>query len=154
MSRRTHSRTMRGARRFQRRRGATLLDVALGSMLLSLLLIPSMHLVGESRATRARLKLRDTILFEAETAMEQSKTSLSRTGFFRRAHRSGIQQRANLRLTDGPRLRRRVQMSPDTTIAGESLVNIVVHVWDDRNRNWRIDENEMHETLRSQWAAP
>ena len=137
-----------------RRNGATLLDVALGSMLLSLLLIPALHLIGESRASRARLKLRDTILFEAETAMEKAKISLSQPGYFRRAHRSGIQRRANIRLSDGPRLRRRVRMSADPTMTDEQLVNVVVSVWQDSNRNWRMDDNEPSETLRSQWAAP
>ncbi|MEM1070584.1 MAG: hypothetical protein AAGI63_16900 [Planctomycetota bacterium] len=136
------------------RLGATLLDVALGSMLLSTLLIPAVHLIGESYAARARLKTRDTILFEAEAAMERAKMSLSRTGYFRRAHRSGIQQRANIRLTDGPRLRRRTRMTADPTMTDEQLVNVVVEVWQDDNRNWRIDLGEPNETLRTQWAAP
>lgn len=135
------------------RSGATLLDVALGSMLLSLLLVPSLHLIGESRASRSRLRLRDTILFEAETAMEKYKTALSRPGYFRRAHRSGIQRRANLRLTDGPRLRQRVQMFADPSMTDQPLVTIVVSVWQDTNRNWRVDDGEPSETLRSQWAG-
>ena len=60
-----------------RRRGATLLDVAAGSMLLAVMLIPSAHLISQSQSCNARLAIRQTMLFEAENQLEATKIALS-----------------------------------------------------------------------------
>jgi hypothetical protein len=136
------------------RRGATLLDVALGSMLLSLLLIPAVKLIGESRSSRARLQLRDTILFEAENLVERTKISHSESSVFDAAYRSGSDTQAILRPANSPPLRQRVRVSADQTIKNEPLVEILVDVWQDVNGNRRMDAEEPAESLRTQWSAP
>lgn len=136
------------------RRGATLLDVAIGSMLLALLLIPSVKLIGESRASRARLKIRDAVVFEAEQLVERTKISLSEPSEFDSAYNSGTDTQGDIWIGDGPRLRRRVRVGPDPTFKQERLVTIIVDVWHDENRNRVMDANEIGETLRTQWAAP
>ncbi|MEE2938441.1 MAG: hypothetical protein VYA84_20830 [Planctomycetota bacterium] len=51
-------------------------------MLLPLLLIPTVKLMSESRASKILLKLRDTILFDVETLIDQTKISLVDATFF------------------------------------------------------------------------
>lgn len=137
-----------------RRCGASLLDVSLGAMLLALLLIPVVNLMGESRASKVRLKLRDAILFEAETLIEQTKISLSDATFFDAAYKSDQDDQANLSLPDGPQLRQRIRIAADDTMNDERLVNVVVDVWLDKDQDRQMDSSEIGETLRTQWSAP
>ena len=62
--------------------GTSLLDILIGAMLLPLLLIPTVKLMSESRASKILLKLRDTILFDVETLIDQTKISLVDATFF------------------------------------------------------------------------
>jgi len=140
--------------RGRQRRAATLLDVAIGSMLLALLLIPSVKLIGESRASRTRLKMRDAILFEADQLVERTKISLSEPAAFDSAYARGTDTQGNIWIGDGPRLRRRTRVAADPTMKKERLVTIIVDVWFDENRNRRMDATEQSETLRTQWSAP
>lgn len=138
----------------EHRSGASLLDVSIGAMLLALLLIPTVKLMGESRASKMRLKLRDAILFEAETLIEQTKISLADATFFDGAYKSGVDDLGTLSLVDGPLLRQRIRIEADDTITDERLVNVVVDVWRDQDQDGQIDSSEIAETLRTQWSAP
>ncbi|MDG2222610.1 MAG: hypothetical protein P8L85_14620 [Rubripirellula sp.] len=130
------------------------MDVSLGAMLLALLLIPAVKLMGESRASKMRLRLRDAILFEAETLLEQTKISLADSAFFDAAYKADKDDSANLSLVDGPLLRQRIRIEADDTMADERLVNVVVNVWRDQDLDGQMDAAEIGETLRTQWSAP
>lgn len=138
----------------RQRQGATLLDVAIGSMLLALLLIPSVRLIGESQSSRTRLHLRDAILFEAENAVERAKIALSETAAFDDAYLRGSTQQTTVQLADGPLLQQQVRVTADPTMNKEPLLNITVDLWQDANGNSKMDTTEIGESLRTQWASP
>ena len=141
-------------RRRSARNGATLIDVATGSMLLAVLLIPSMRLISDSQSSTRRLHNRDIILFEAEQLIESSKVSLAEPVVFNAAFASPTDTTGRIPVTDGPDLTRRLRVAADRTIPTARLLNITVDVWVDSNGNLRMDADELSETLRTQWAAP
>lgn len=136
------------------RRGATLIDVATGSMLLAVLLIPSVHLITESQSSQRRLAKRDIIDFEAEKLIESTKVALSDTAAFNAALASSVDVTGALTVSDGPDLTSRVRVSADTSASPAQLLTIVVDVWHDSNGNNLMDSGETGESLRTQWAAP
>ncbi len=140
--------------RRSRRAGATLIDVATGSMLLAVLLIPSIHLIGESRSVHRRLVNRDTMLFEAQQLVERTKVSLSEQAAFDAAFAMPVDVRGSIPVVDGPDLTSRVRLSADSGLPTARLLSIVVDVWYDSNRDSQLDANETSETLRTQWASP
>lgn len=137
-----------------RRHGATLIDVATGSMLLAVLLIPSIHLISESRSSQRRLQNRDIINFEADQLMDATRVALSDTAAFDAAMASPIDTSRAIVVTDGPDLTGRVRAGADATLSPARLLTIIVDVWHDANRDGRISTGEPSETLRTQWAAP
>ncbi len=136
------------------RRGATLLDVAVGSMLLAVLLIPSIHLVGESRSSQRRLDRRETILFEAQELLEATKVSLSESADFDAAYQNPVDTTGTINVTDGPDLTSRVRIAADPSVAGAEIVTIIVELWDDFDGDSIRDADEPSQSLRTQWAAP
>ena len=136
------------------RRGATLIDVAAGSMLLAVLLIPSMRLISDSQSSSRRLHNRDTVLYEAEQLIEASKMALAETAAFNAAWSSPSDTTGRISVSDGPDLTSRLRISADTTMPTARLLNITVDVWIDSNGNLRLDANELSESLRTQWASP
>lgn len=138
----------------RRRRGATLIDVAIGSMLLSLLLIPVVKMIGQSQTMTARLNDRDAMLFEAEQIVETSKLKLADPSEFDRAYNSSIDDITKVVSPSGKVYLAQLQVYPDKTMPSSPLASVDVTVWIDANTNARIDANETSETLRTQLARP
>lgn len=141
-------------RRANHRRGATLIDVAIGSMLLSLLLIPVVKMMGQSQTLTARLNDRDAMLFEAEQLVETLKLNLSESSQFDLAHSRGIDQVSRVATSSGKTFITRSQAYADTTLTSSPLISIDVTVWIDANRNGAVDAVETSEMLRTQMARP
>jgi hypothetical protein len=137
-----------------RRRGATLIDVATGSMLLAVLLIPSIHLISESHSMHARLAHHDIVLFEAEQLIESTKVSLSEPTAFDAAYASGVDVAGTITVSDGPDLNSRVRVAADPGVPGARLLTIVVDVWHDIDGDLRVSPGEPNQSLRTQWASP
>jgi hypothetical protein len=136
------------------RNGATLLDVATGSMLLAVLLIPSMKLISDSQSSSRRLHNRDTMLFEAEQLIESTRVLLAEPAVFNAALATPTDVFATITVTDGPDLASRVRVAADTSLPTARLLSITVDVWIDTDGDSRMDTDELSETLRTQWAAP
>ena len=138
----------------RRRRGASLIDVATGSMLLAVLLIPSIHLIGESQSSHRRLDNRDIILYEAEQLVESTRVGLSEPAAFNAALAAPIDVTGTITVSDGPDLTSRVRIARDAGLPTARLLSIVVDVWYDADGNSLMGSGELSETLRTQWAAP
>lgn len=141
-------------KRLRARRGATLLDVATGSMILAILLVPAVHLISESRSAHHRLVQREIALFEANRLLEAAKVSLSDATAFDAALRRPVDSRMTIPVSDGPDLQGRLTIEKDMTLATADLLTLNVDVWRDVNANGRHDADETGEKLRTQWAAP
>jgi hypothetical protein len=140
--------------RRSRRHGATLIDVATGSMLLAVLLIPSIHLITQSQSMHRRLAIHDTVLFEAEQLIESTKVSLSEPTAFDAVFASPVDVSGTIPVSDGPDLNSRVRVAADATVPGARLVTVVVDVWHDLDGDLRVSAGEPSESLRTQWASP
>jgi type II secretory pathway component PulJ len=136
------------------RTGATLIDVAVGSMLLAVLLIPSVRLISETQSSQQRLTNRDLMLYEAEQLLEATKVALSEVGTFNNAMARPIDNYATIVVPDGPQLVSRVRAEADRSLPTARLLTINVDIWIDANGNGRLDTGEASESLRTQWAAP
>ncbi|TWU34930.1 hypothetical protein [Novipirellula artificiosorum] len=138
------------------RPGTTLLDVAIGSMMLSVILIPSLHLMSRSQKNNRRLKLHQTLLFEADQLVEQTKIALSDSNEFDRVWRSPFANETltKIDLGDGPVVLGSVRIQRNSDVISNGLVDIDATVWFDANSNGRVDSGEPVEQARTQWAAP
>ncbi len=136
------------------RTGATLIDVATGSMLMAVLLIPSVHLIGKSRSSNHRLETRDAILYEADQLLETTKVSLAEPAAFAAVFGTPLDRAAPIASGDVPHLVGRVRVAADATVAPAELLTILVDLWQDQNQNGRLDTGEPSQSLRTQWAAP
>ena len=141
-------------RRLNARLGATLIDVATGSMLLTVLLIPAIHMIGKSQSAQRRLVNREIMVYEAEQILETVKVQLSEPTAFDAVLLSPVDARRRITIPDGPDLIGRLRASADTSIASARLVTIAADVWYDENSNSIYDRNEQGESLQTQWAAP
>ena len=150
-----NQRTPRSTRRRKNRRGATLLDVAAGSMLLAVILIPSAHLIGQSQSSNARLTNRQRMLFEAENRLEATKIALSSPATFQVAWTTPADVKTPITVTDGPELNSRTRVFADTTVpAPAQLLTIDIEIWQDIDGDNNLDANEPSEAIRTQWASP
>ncbi|MCC9658068.1 hypothetical protein LOC70_19870 [Rhodopirellula sp. JC737] len=131
-----------------RNRGATLIDVAVGAGLLSLVLIPALSLMGQSSKLLQRLEIQDQLLFEAEKLIEQTKIDLCDPAVF--ASRRGTFE-AQVVGNETDSLRSRLTIENSIT---SNLVTIEVTVWEDANNSRSLNANELSETLRTQWSQP
>ena len=136
------------------RRGATLIDVATGSMLLAVMLIPSVHLIGKSRSSNQRLATRETILYQADQVIENVKIALSEPAAFTSAMATPVDSTQPIPSSDIPNLISRVRIAADATVAPARLLTVVVDVWQDQNGNGSPDRGEPTESIRTQWATP
>jgi hypothetical protein len=148
---RSSSRSVTPARR---RRGTTLIDVAVGSMLLAVLLVPSVHLIGKSRASNHRLATRDAILYEADRLLESTKTTLGEPTAFNTVLATPSDITQLVPLGDVPNLASRIRVAADPSLPSVELLTILVDVWQDSNGNGSMDSDEPSESLRTQWASP
>ncbi|KAA1259998.1 hypothetical protein LF1_25360 [Rubripirellula obstinata] len=136
------------------RRGATMIDVIAGSMIMSALLIPSAHLINESRSNTHRLNVRQSLLDDAEQVIEATKIGLSEPIAFSKAYSGGIDTVNKHTTAYGPFSVARTRVTPDKSILPAELVTIVVDVWHDDDSDGRLDTGEASATLRTQFAAP
>jgi len=136
------------------RRGATLIDVALGSMLLTILLIPAIHLIGKSQSTQRRLVDRELLLYQAEQLIESTKIKLAEPTTFDAVLKTPIDSVQKIPTSDGPLMVGRLQVQADPTMPLAKLVNVNAAVWLDLDRDGRHDPEEAGETLQTQVAAP
>lgn len=131
------------------RHGSTLLDVAAGSAILSLLLIPALGMMGRSNELTNRMAVVDTMLFEANRLMESTKITLCDPTAFAK----GAGARDEPLDVDGTdRLRGVVTVQPDASISG--LLTIDVTVFQDSNRSGGLDTHELRRAIRTQWSQP
>lgn len=141
----------------QKRRGATLIDVAAGSMLLAIILIPSARLLRENESMHRSMQARETMLFEAEQLIEQARIDTAETGAFQSALNRSRPMLRDVKLdsSDGPELRGQVTTFRDPTVGTSvPLLTIDCTVWQDKNNNGRLDVGEPAESLRTQRAQP
>ena len=136
------------------RRGATLVDVATGSMLLAVLLIPSIHVIGESQSCQRRLDQRDIMIYEAEQLIETTRIALSEPDTFDAAWATPVDVVRTISVSDGPDLVSRVRVAADSSLPTSPLLSIVIDVWRDLDGNRRMGNMEPSQSLRTQWAAP
>jgi hypothetical protein len=140
----------------KRRHGSTLLDVAMGASLLSLLLIPSMHLISQSQNNLDRSRIRERLLLEADRLMRTRTVELRDRKALDDAFRSPREELIKLNVENASGCVARTAVYPEPTVgtAATPLVTIVVDVWQDRNGDQRMDKNEVSQSLRThqgQW---
>ena len=129
--------------------GASLIDVAVGAAILSLMLIPAMKMMGASSKLIADAGRQDSLLFEAERAMELTKIRLSDQASFDNAVSP-----VDAAIADNPvdRFRSYVELAADPAING--LLTINATVYQDINNNRQFESSEPHAALRTQWCRP
>ncbi len=137
-----------------RRTGATLIDVATGSMILAVLLIPSVHLIGKAKSSNRRVTTRDALLYAGDNSMESVKAALADPAAFAAAYGTTTDRVQSILVADVPDCASRLRIAADGSVAPAQLLTIVVDVWQDLNRNGLIDADEPSETLRTQQASP
>ncbi|SMP41939.1 hypothetical protein SAMN06265222_101682 [Neorhodopirellula lusitana] len=132
-----------------KRLGASLIDVAAGAAVLSLLLIPAMQLMGHSAQRVSTLAVQDALLFEGERAIETRLIELSDASAYDRAVSS-----IDVAVKDNHSKQYRTQMklSKDPQIA--DLMTIECVAYQDSNSNGKYDTDEIHQTLTTQWCRP
>ncbi|TWU55799.1 hypothetical protein [Rubripirellula reticaptiva] len=136
------------------RRGASLIDVAIGSMLLSLLLIPSVRWIGQSQTINQRVEDRDAMLFEAEQLIETLTVKMSEPSAFDDAFNRPMDSVTKVQTPGGKIYLARYQVGPDKTLPSSKLLTLTVTVWRDTDSDGNLDTNEVTETLQTQVAAP
>ncbi len=123
-------------------------------MLLTVLLIPAVHMIGKAQSQNRRLVNREIMLYEAEQAIETVKIQLSDPTAFDTAMASAVDVLRTIPISDGPDLTGRLQAGADASMPTAKLVTIVADVWHDANSNGLFDRSEQGESLQTQWAAP
>ncbi len=143
---------------FQTRRGSTLIEVAIGSMIMAMLIVPAMHAMNDSDGLRRRHESHDMMLFTAEEKLEQEKVALSSTAYFATAVAtlSGIDRLEKIVVPNGADLLCRTRILEDKSVgtAPAHLVTITVDVWKDANGDKILNATESYETMQTQWASP
>lgn len=134
--------------------GSTLIDVAVGSMLMASLLIPSLHVMSESQKNTQRLAVRQTLLQTAEQQVETLKVRLSEPSVFASTLIRPLLEDRTVTTSMGIPARVRVQASSDSTVSPGQLLTLTIHAWYDEDQDSRMDTNEIVSTLRTQWARP
>ncbi|PHQ35764.1 type IV pilus modification PilV family protein [Rhodopirellula bahusiensis] len=126
--------------------GATLIDVAIGAALLSLVLIPALGLMGQSSQLLQKLDVQDQLLFEAERIIEQTKIDLCDPIQF--ATRRGTFDAV---VVGNETTSMRSRLTIEDSLA-PSLLTMDALVWKDSNNNGEPDEGELSQQLRTQWS--
>ena len=121
---------------------------------MSVLLIPSIHLVSQSKQNHRRLQLREAMLFEADQLIEQSKIALADPTYFGKAMASpsGLIESHKIDIGDGPVCLGQITLLRDRSLPLSALLSVEVVVWHDRNGNERVDAGEPNEHVRTQVA--
>ena len=133
----------------KRRRGSSLIDVAAGAAVLSLMLIPAMQMMGDSNRRLSDLALKDALLFEAERAIHTRMITLSEASEFDRARSTTDQPVSD---NNSKQYRIKVEHERDPQVAG--LLTIRCTAYQDVNSNGRLDSDETQQMLQTQWCRP
>lgn len=152
----------RGRLPFDNRRGATLIDVAVGSMLLAVVLIPSLQLMRENETLFRQRALSELALYECEQLLAQRKIWLQRrngaaTNFDVVLVNGSDQESGLITPADSPPLRGETVVTRDSSLSAATgltveIVRIDATVWRDANNNQRVDADEAVERLSTFWA--
>ncbi|MEM9585636.1 MAG: hypothetical protein AAGA03_00020 [Planctomycetota bacterium] len=130
------------------------MDVALGSMLLALLLVPATRVLRESRTLAHRLDVRESLLFQAERTIEATKVTLSEPAAFASALSGAVTIQPNPG-AEYPGVQSQITLTVDRSVPGSTnLITINVQTWQDVDGDNRIDQDEPVEQLRTQWGPP
>ena len=133
----------------QRYQGSSLIDVAAGAAVLSLILIPAMQMMGESNNRLGDLALKDSLLFEAERMIHSRMISLCDVSEFDRARST-----AHLPITDNNSRQFRVKVEHIRDPQINDLLTIRCTSYQDVNGNGRLDSDETQQSLQTQWCRP
>ena len=94
------------------------------------------------------------MLFEAERLIESTRVAMAEPTVFDAALATPIDTTSTVTVSDGPELTSRVRVAADASLPTARLLSIVVDVWIDTDGDSRLDNSELSETLRTQWAGP
>jgi Tfp pilus assembly protein PilV len=135
------------------RSGTTLIEVAIATMMLAVLIVPAVKLVGQSRDLQRRNSDENELAWQAENLLDRYRIEMKRSTQFDTYYGTGLS-----RIDDLPSLhlvgaKGRVQISRDRSSAGR-LVSLSVQTWSDQNRDGRLDTNEPVVTLKTAVSAP
>lgn len=142
-------RNLRTLPNHRQRVGASLIDVAAGAAVLSLILIPAMKMMGKSTNLVADMALKDALLFEAERSIQTQMITLCDVGEFDRARSPGDQPIVD---NSSKQFRVRTELVRDPQIA--DLLTIRCVAYQDSNANGRLDTTETQQSLQTQWCRP
>ncbi len=130
----------------QRRRGATLIEVAAATVFTSVLLIPALSLLDQSRRLNERHELREHMAFEAQRLLDLRTAELADRSTFLRDHRraSGLVSQGTLAARGLPAVRYQTTTlaDPRYPVAGNEMLTIRVEAWQDDNGNRSPDPEE------------
>lgn len=135
------------------RSGATLVEVAIATMMLSVMLVPAIKLVGQSRDRQRQIADENELTWQAENLLDRFRIELKDPARFSLRHSSGFRATYDLESLQMPRARGRVEMEADSTVAGP-LITLQVTTWNEENLNRTPDGNETLVQLRTQVSAP
>lgn len=130
------------------RRAASLLEVAIASMMMAMLLVPSIKLVAQSDAMHRRLTDRDELLLHARSVADEFRFEVrDPVQFDRRQNRT-----LAVRNVDSDTLERvRARITTSSDLSGQ-LMRVNIQTWSERGGNRRPDPGEPSVTLDTQIA--
>lgn len=128
------------------RRGATLIEVAAATVFTSILLIPSLSLLDQSRRLNERHELREQMTFEAQRLLDLRTAELARLSTFVRDHRrpTGLLTSGTLAARGLPAVRYQSSTlaDPKYPTVGNEILNLRVDVWQDNDGDRSPDADE------------
>jgi Tfp pilus assembly protein PilV len=136
-----------------RRRGTTLIEVAIATMMLAVLIVPAVKLVGQSRDLQRRTSDENELAWQAENLLDRYRIEMKRSSQFDTYYGTGLNRVENLPSLQLAGAKGRVQISSDRSAAGR-LVSLSVQTWSDQNRDGRLDGNEPVVLLKTAVSAP
>lgn len=138
----------------RRRRGATLIDVAMGSWLLAVVLIPSVKLLRHNERLHRTAQLHDVMLSEADRLAQQTTIDLHRRSagdLIWTRDQAGTP--TAITVVNTPPLLGKVDFTRDRTLPlTVDALQMTVTVWRDEDGDRRVDADEPREQLLSQIA--
>jgi type II secretory pathway pseudopilin PulG len=137
----------------RRRRGATLVEVAIATMMLAVLIVPAVKLVGQSRDLQRRVTDENELVWQAENLLDRYRIEMKRSSQFNTYYSTGLNRVDDLQSLHLASVKGRVQIARDRSTTGR-LVTLSVETWSDANRNGRRDGDERFVALRSAVSAP
>lgn len=140
------------------RRGATLIEVAAATVFTSILLIPSLSLLDQSRRLNERHELREQMTFEAQRLLDLRTAELANRPTFMRDHRrpTGLVSSGSLAARGLPTVRYQTSTiaDPQYPTAGNEILNLRVELWQDHNGDRSPDPDEPTIQLFTKYSRP